>query len=753
MRGYGASQGLQFLPKDSNSIVLDVQSLNNIIVNKQEHSIIVGAGATWGAIEEVLAPYGLAINIRQASNIFSVGGSLSANVHGWAHKNGCVANSIEYIEVVTPKGELRRLTSNDDLFGYVLGGYGMFGIIVSAKIKVVPNEVLQEQGELVDIQDYINYYQNTDSAATPQAANTRMHLYRLSLEPESLLQTGIAVNYVAQNPLAPVEVHISKEERAGTRIQRIMTNVARRFAWARKFYWKTESKKITNGQALTQTTIEHMQAPINAMFSNARSDTEWLQEYFLPEDKLADFLGVLGKLLTDNKVKLLNASVRPVIQDKITKMGYANKQNMFAVVLCFNQKLDADSRLNSRRWIKQATKLALARGGTYYLPYQPFASKEQFQSSYPQYKRILAKKAEVDPNNIFNSGFMANYFGEERANPYKDVFFNEDLTKEFGEFLSNVLQDIKPGEFNPLMQDILTYADSAEDIFKELHRRISEISPGFFTAKARKLNALSNLKEALTRQAAKLMEKELKGRSTALNGILEIGYPGRFIKPIIKKLGITGKAEVMQEAAAITDIVQSGFPRGHSKSYKLDYSAPEFTMPSASYDVVTCFVGLHHFNDVALDSFLCSLNKVLRMEGNFLLVEHDVTDDKTYAMASLAHSIFNAVKGASLAEEFDEERNFRSLKDWQDILAKYGFALQVSPQTMIRAGDPSLNTMVHFKKISELELSANPIASEVSSPEFKKPHRFTSGFSVKNANILNKNSINASKNLASPDRL
>jgi SAM-dependent methyltransferase len=453
------------------------------------------------------------------------------------------------------------------------------------------------------------------------------------------------------------------------------------------------------------TLVEHMQAPIRAMFNPARSEAEWLQEYFVPGPNLAKFLSDLGDLLMANDVSLLNASVRPVRKDNVTQLGYANASDMFAIVLCFNQKLDDDSKLVTRRWIKEANDLVLRNSGTYYLPYQPFATKEQFRTAYPNWEKVVAKKREVDPTALFASEFFTKYFKDEKFNPYR-VFTHEGLMQKFGGFLTNVLVEIEPNNLNKIMADILGYAETSEEIFTELHRRIAEAKPSFLESKRRELRSLAMIKKDLSQQAFELMYPNGYQPNKPISGILEIGYPGRFLKTMIDQLKITGKIEVMQEASAITDVIQSGYPVPHSRTHHLSYSEPDFSaMDSDRFDLVTCFVGLHHFTKQGLEDFLFGINRVLRKDGSFLLVDHDVTNGESLAMATLAHSIFNAAKGASIDDEFSEIRNFQSLDTWKQVLEKYGFECMASPR-MIRDGDPSLNTMVRFKKVRDISHSS-----------------------------------------------
>jgi len=49
--------------------------------------------------------------------------------------------------------------------------------------------------------------------------------------------------------------------------------------------------------------------------------------------------------------------------------------------------------------------------GTYYLPYQLHATKEQFHKAYPRVNQWLEQKKHLDPENIFRNIFWQKYGG------------------------------------------------------------------------------------------------------------------------------------------------------------------------------------------------------------------------------------------------------------------------------------------------------------------------------------------------------
>ena len=78
----------------------------------------------------------------QSNNAFSVGGSLSVNCHGWQFDRPPIASTVESFRLMQADGTIVRCSrkENQELFSLALGGYGLFGIILDAELRVVPNE-------------------------------------------------------------------------------------------------------------------------------------------------------------------------------------------------------------------------------------------------------------------------------------------------------------------------------------------------------------------------------------------------------------------------------------------------------------------------------------------------------------------------------------------------------------------------------------------------------------------------------------
>jgi FAD/FMN-containing dehydrogenase len=91
----------------------------------EENNILnVQAGALWEDVIDYLDPRDLSVAVMQASNSFSVGGSLSVNCYGWPYRKPPIASAVESFRLLKADGTIVRCSREDnaELFSLVLGG-------------------------------------------------------------------------------------------------------------------------------------------------------------------------------------------------------------------------------------------------------------------------------------------------------------------------------------------------------------------------------------------------------------------------------------------------------------------------------------------------------------------------------------------------------------------------------------------------------------------------------------------------------
>ena len=137
-RGQGHSTYGQ--PLVEAGVVIDMSGLNTIHTVKSDYAI-VDAGATWHNVLDATLACGLTPPVMTDYIELSVGGTLSVGgIGGVSHQYGVQIDNVLELEVVTGEGKLEPCSAKHKrkLFDAVLGGLGQCGIIVRAKIKLIP---------------------------------------------------------------------------------------------------------------------------------------------------------------------------------------------------------------------------------------------------------------------------------------------------------------------------------------------------------------------------------------------------------------------------------------------------------------------------------------------------------------------------------------------------------------------------------------------------------------------------------------
>ena len=141
---------------------------------------------------------------------------------------------------------------------------------------------------------------------------------------------------------------------------------------------------------------------------NTLRDTDILQEYFIPRGKMPEFVDGLRATVRRTGANLLNVTVRIVEKDEVTALPYA-KEDMFAFVLYFNQRLNEQDSKVLRRTTVDLIDLAIGLDGRFYLPYQLYYSPEQLHTSYPEIASFFSTKKKYDAIGLFSNTFYEKY--------------------------------------------------------------------------------------------------------------------------------------------------------------------------------------------------------------------------------------------------------------------------------------------------------------------------------------------------------
>ncbi len=152
IRGNGQSYGDASL-NYSGVVYRDlVKPSSDLIIQDDGDSVLVKANLTVGALCEYLATTNRFMEVVPGSMRATIGGCVASDIHGKNdHKFGSFGHSVLGLEVFSPSGIEWIESSSIPKFRFILGGYGLTGIINSVKIRVrsVPGVQLHTKKHLV----------------------------------------------------------------------------------------------------------------------------------------------------------------------------------------------------------------------------------------------------------------------------------------------------------------------------------------------------------------------------------------------------------------------------------------------------------------------------------------------------------------------------------------------------------------------------------------------------------------------------
>lgn len=382
-------------------ITIDMRNFNHITnLDLKRKTITVEAGSTWYEIQKYIDLYNLSIRVMQSYNDFTVGGSLSVNAHGRTLSYGALIETIESIKIMLANGSIvtANRNKNYDLFTAAIGGYGAIGIITEATLFLTDNDIIEQQEVTMPLEYYPLYFEKMikkDPRVVFHNANLCINRF----------DTLSSVTWYKSNQPCTIKERFQANKFFS--LEYFGFQIARYIKAMQKIRMPLHA--INNIPKVVRRNYE-MSASVSTVepFSRCISTTV-LQEYFIPCDKLGIFVQQLHALIQKYAIIMMNVSIRYVHHDNQSIMAYAQPKESFALVCYINMQNNSKGIRKAELWTRELINSAISCDGTYYLPYQLHATKNQFKLVYPRYKELLTIKNKVDPDRLFTNSFLNKY--------------------------------------------------------------------------------------------------------------------------------------------------------------------------------------------------------------------------------------------------------------------------------------------------------------------------------------------------------
>ncbi len=398
IRGAGHSAGGQSLVQDG--IMVDINGLNRILeVDETNKLVHVECGVIWGQLTKVLEPLRLSVTTKQEFDIFTIGGSLSCNVHGKTVDYGPLIENTRSIRILLANGEIVEASrdENFELFRAAIGGYGLVGIIVDATLEVVPDRIVQKAEVTIANLDLL------------------VERYLNRIKPRDLpLCYGFLSADCSRGYYLSYEYLDTQQNYTLDQLKREETNplVFNLFVWLIKTF-NFRAKKVFKFLWFTspepEITLRSRRLLLWDDSPQAFKDSLLLQKYFVPMENFTSFAKKVGSILGKySELKILTNHFRFVPGNQDSCLPYT-PQDSICLIPCYIIKRNQSWQKQFEAATQELLDAVIAEGGRYYLTFDLLPSPKQFAQAYPEGREFFALKKKYDPDEIFQNFLYQKY--------------------------------------------------------------------------------------------------------------------------------------------------------------------------------------------------------------------------------------------------------------------------------------------------------------------------------------------------------
>src|SRR6184192_2331293 len=385
----------------ADSICIDTRSLNRVTAFDRERGLVEAeAGIQWPKLirayleVESGKPKQWGIAQKQTgADTFTLGGSLSSNVHGRGLAMKPLISNIESFTLINADGKSVRCSrdENNELFRVAIGGYGLFGLIDSVTLRLVPRQKLRRVVEIIRSDDLTRRFEERI------AQEFLYGDFQFSVDEKSpdFLQRGVFSCYQPIDEHDPIVAEKKLRNDDWLDLLRLAyTDREKAFKHYSDYYLSTNGQTYWSDTNQVGAYLPNYAQKIHDQIGGDESSLI-ITEIYVPRADLPDFLTEAADLLRSNRTIVIYGTVRLIEKDDESFLAWAKQS--YACIIFNLLTLHTPSGIEaSARSFRGLIDLAIARGGSYYLTYHKFAKTEQVLACYPQFKQFLDLKRKYD---------------------------------------------------------------------------------------------------------------------------------------------------------------------------------------------------------------------------------------------------------------------------------------------------------------------------------------------------------------------
>src|SRR2546423_5326344 len=315
----------------TDSICIDTRSLDRVISFDQEHGLIeLEAGIQWpklirGYLDAQIGrqkQWGIAQK-QTGADTFTLGGSLSSNVHGRGLAMKPLISNIESFTFISAGGKSIRCSrdENNELFQLAIGGYGLFGLIDTVTLRLVPRQKLRRVVEIIRAADLPRRFEQRIAQKFIYGD------FQFSVDEKSsdFLQRGVFSCYQPIDQKEPITAKKELHDDDWLELLRLAyTDREKAFKRYCDYYLSTNGQTYWSDTNQLSAYLPNYAQKIRERIGGDESSLI-ITEIYVPRPDLPNFLSQAAELLRSNRTIVIYGTVRLIEKDDESFVAWAKK--------------------------------------------------------------------------------------------------------------------------------------------------------------------------------------------------------------------------------------------------------------------------------------------------------------------------------------------------------------------------------------------------------------------------------------------
>ncbi|OHO58001.1 decaprenylphosphoryl-beta-D-ribose oxidase [Corynebacterium sp. HMSC035E02] len=402
-RGMGRSYGDP--AQNAGGLVIDMQPLNNIHSIDPESGIVdVDGGVTLDQLMKAALPYGLWVPVLPGTRQVTIGGAIGPDIHGKNHHSaGSFGDHVASMELLVADGRVLHLTpegENSDLFWATVGGMGLTGIILRAKIKMTKTETayfIADTDRTDNLEETIAFHSDgsehnyTYSSAWFDVISPEPKLGRSTISRGSLATLEQLEELNPKLAKDPLKFNAPQLMTVPDIFPNFTMNKLSLMAIGEAYY-------LMGAPARNQVkNLTQFYQPLDLIgeWNRGYGSNGFLQyQFVVPTDAVEPFKDIIRDMQRSGHYSALNV---------FKLFGPGNKAPLSYPMPGWNVCVDFPIKPGLGTFLDDLDKRVMEFGGRLYLAKESRTSAENFHKMYPGLEGWLKTRNDIDPTGVFAS--------------------------------------------------------------------------------------------------------------------------------------------------------------------------------------------------------------------------------------------------------------------------------------------------------------------------------------------------------------